>query len=72
MEKDKEFDEYYRLISNRGNDRVFSPHSIAKDIVKSLFNEAETKGLNTKEILQILETVREMILKFKPTIPDSY
>ena len=72
MEKDKKFDEYYKLISNRLNDRVFLAHSIAKGIVKSLFYEAEARGLNTKEVLQVLDTTREMILKFKPSIPSNY
>ena len=66
MEKDKKFDEYYKLTSNRLNDRVFSAHGIAKGIVKSLFYEAETKGLNTKEILEILKQLT--IFKFQDMI----
>jgi hypothetical protein len=40
MEEDKKFDEYYELISNKLNDKIFSVHSIVGEIVKSLFYEA--------------------------------
>ncbi len=72
MENEKEFDEYYKLISNGLNDKVFSTHNLAKGIVKSLFHEAETKGFNTKEVLEILDTAREMVLRFRPSIPSNY
>ena len=71
-EEKKKFDKYYKQISNGLNDRVFSAHKMAKSIVKSLFYEAEAKGLNTKEMLEILDTAKEMILKFKPSIPSIY
>ncbi len=70
-EEKKKFDEYYKQISNRLNERVFSGHNIAKQIVELLFNEIKTMGLNTKEILQILDIAKDMILKFIPSIPEK-
>jgi len=66
------FDEYYEQISNKLNEKIFSSHNIVKEIVKSLFYESKEKGLNTKEILAILDIAKDMILKFKLSMPENF
>jgi hypothetical protein len=68
MEKDKKFDEYYKLISNRFKSKIFSTHKIVGEIVKLLYYEAETSELTIKEIMEIIDIVKEMILKFRLSI----